>query len=113
LSTINTKLKHSASSGTTCTVFKSGFKIVACELWHYSAIKAPSFSLHFLFIAHSFAWFWNLHASESRSETPGKAWNVVLEKTGEDKLDRLCQKHSVTKSQEGEKYPTYDTRKEN
>jgi hypothetical protein len=36
-------------------------------------------------------------ASGSRSETPGKFWNVVLEKDGEDQLDRSCEKwRSVT-----------------
>jgi hypothetical protein len=35
--------------------------------------------------------------SESRSETPGKIWNVVLEKDGEDQLDRSCEKRgSIT-----------------
>jgi hypothetical protein len=28
----------------------------------------------------------------SRSETRGKFWNVVLEKDGEDQLDRSCEK---------------------
>jgi hypothetical protein len=34
----------------------------------------------------------NLDASGSRSETPGKFCNVVLEKDGKDWLDRLCEK---------------------
>jgi hypothetical protein len=43
---------------------------------------------------------WNLDTSESRSETPGKFWNVVLEKDGEDQLDRSCEKWgSITYSQ--------------
>ena len=38
-----------------------------------------------------------LDASGSRSEIPGKFWNVVLEKDGEDQLDRSCEKwRSVT-----------------
>jgi hypothetical protein len=32
--------------------------------------------------------------SEIRSETPGKFWNVVLEKDGEDQLDRSCDRWS-------------------
>jgi len=36
----------------------------------------------------SFIWCWNLDASGTRSETSGKFWNVVLEKDGEDQLDR-------------------------
>ena len=44
-----------------------------------------------------FAWCWNLDAPGNRSETPGKFWNVVLEKDGEDQLDRSCEKwRSVT-----------------
>jgi len=31
---------------------------------------------------HSFIWCWNLDASGSRSETPGKFWNVVMEEDG-------------------------------
>jgi hypothetical protein len=33
-----------------------------------------------------------LDASGSRSEIPGKFCNVVLEKDGEDQLDRSCEK---------------------
>jgi len=40
---------------------------------------------------------WNLDTSGNRSDTPGKFWNVVLEKDGEDQLDRSCEKwRSVT-----------------
>ena len=50
-----------------------------------------------LHLEHGFVWCWNLDASGSRSETPGKFWNVVLEKDGEDQLDRSCEKwRSVT-----------------
>jgi len=41
---------------------------------------------------HSFIWCWNLGDLCSRSETPGKFWNVVLEKDGLDQLDRSCEK---------------------
>ena len=34
----------------------------------------------------------NLDAPGNRSETPGKFRNVVLEKDGEDQLDRSCEK---------------------
>jgi hypothetical protein len=38
--------------------------------------------------------------SESRSETLGKFWNVVLDEDGEEQSDRLCEKwRSVTQSQ--------------
>ena len=39
-----------------------------------------------------FLWFWNLDASSSRSEIPGKFLNVVLEKDRKDPLDRSCDK---------------------
>ena len=45
-----------------------------------------------LHLEHGFVWCWNLDASGSRSEIPGKWWNVVLEKDGEDQLDRSCEK---------------------
>jgi hypothetical protein len=40
-----------------------------------------------------------LDASGSRSETPGKFLNVVLEKDGEDQLDRSCENilHEIRK----------------
>ena len=39
--------------------------------------------------------------------------SVVLEKDGEDHLDRSCEKwRSVTESQGGEEYPTYNKKKE-
>jgi hypothetical protein len=47
--------------------------------------------------------------SKSRPEIPGKFRNVVLEKDGEDQLDRSCEKwESVTESQGREEYPTYN-----
>ena len=33
-------------------------------------------------LEHNFIWCWNLDASGSRSETPRKFWNVVLEEDG-------------------------------
>jgi len=53
--------------------------------------------LYFTFVAHI----------GSRSETPGKFWDVVLEKDRKDQLDRLCEKwKSITESQGAEKCPT-------
>ena len=50
-----------------------------------------------LHLEHSYIWSRNLDASGSRSETPSKFWNVVLEKDGEDQLDRSCEKwRSIT-----------------
>jgi hypothetical protein len=44
---------------------------------------------------HSFVWCWNLETSERRSEIPGKLWNMVLEKDGEDNLDWSCKNEEV------------------
>ena len=47
-------------------------------------------------LEHSILWCWNLDTSESRSEIPGKFWNV-LEKDGEDQLERPREKwESIT-----------------
>ena len=40
----------------------------------------------------SFVWYWNLDTWESGAEIPGKFWNAVLEKDGEDQLSRSCEK---------------------
>jgi hypothetical protein len=45
-----------------------------------------------LYLEHSIEWCWNLDTLESRKEIPGKFWNVMLEKNGESKLDRSCEK---------------------
>ena len=55
-------------------------------------------------------WF---DTTESKSKIPWKFWNVVLEKDGEDQLDRSCEKlRTITKSQGGEEYPTINQEKE-
>jgi hypothetical protein len=48
------------------------------------ATEETSEELH---LEHSFVWCGNLDSSETISEVPGKFWNEVLEKDGEDKLD--------------------------
>jgi hypothetical protein len=46
---------------------------------------------------YSCIWCWILEASGSWSETPGKFWNVVFEKGGENQLDLSCEKwRSIT-----------------
>ena len=55
--------------------------------------------LKMLHVEHSFIWCWHFDASGSRSGTPGKFWNVVLEKDGEDQLDRSCEKWRSIKEQ--------------
>ena len=42
-------------------------------------------------------WRWILDSSESRSEILGNFPNVMLEKYGEDQLERSCEKWSVTR----------------
>jgi hypothetical protein len=65
-----------------------------------------------LHLEHCFVWCWNVDTSESRSEVSGEFWNVVLEKNGEDQLDRSCEKlRSITQSQGWEEYPTYNKKK--
>ena len=52
---------------------------------------------------------WNWDTSESISEIPVIFWNVVLEKDGEDQLDRSCEKRgSHVQSQEGQECPIYN-----
>jgi hypothetical protein len=41
-------------------------------------------TIEVLHLTHSFAWCWKLDTLQSRSRIPGKFWNVVLEKDGED-----------------------------
>jgi hypothetical protein len=38
-------------------------------------------------LEYSILWCWKFDTLKTRSETPGKFWNVVLEKDGEDQLD--------------------------
>jgi hypothetical protein len=65
-----------------------------------------------LHLEHCFLWCWKVDTSENRSEVSGKFWNVVLEKNGEDSLDWSCEKwRSITQSQRGEEYPTYNKKK--
>jgi hypothetical protein len=61
------------------------FCVIICCFW----LKFIPCMLH---LEHSFIWCWNLDASGSRSETPGKFWIVALEKDGKDQLDWSCLK---------------------
>jgi hypothetical protein len=66
-----------------------------------------------LHLEHSSVRCLHLDTSESRTEIPWTFWNVVLEKNGEDQLDRSCEKRgSITQSQGGKEYPTYNKAKE-
>ena len=45
-----------------------------------------------LYLGFIFLWCWNLDTLKSRLDIPGKFWNMVVEKDGEDQLDRSCEK---------------------
>jgi hypothetical protein len=49
---------------------------------------------------------------ESRSQIPGKFWNVVLRKTGEDQFDRSCEKLNITQNEGGKTHHAYNKTKE-
>jgi hypothetical protein len=67
-------------------------KLVKCYIWSVALCGAETWML-----------------SGSRSETPGKLKNVVLEKDAEDHLDRSYEKWwSVTDSQWAEEYPAWN-----
>jgi hypothetical protein len=42
-------------------------------------------------LEHNITWCWNLDTSETKLESDGKVWNMVLEKDG-DQLNRSCEK---------------------
>jgi len=50
-----------------------------------------------LHLDHRFIWCWNLDTAESSLDIPGKFWNMVLERDGEDQLDGSCEKWSITR----------------
>jgi hypothetical protein len=50
-------------------------KLVKCYIWDISFVRC-----------------WNWDTSRRRSYITGKFWNVMLEKNGEDQLDRWCEK---------------------
>ena len=62
---------------------------------YFLGVKEEEETNKMLHLEHGFVWCWNLDASGSRSEIPGKFWNVVLEKDGEDQLDRPCENEEV------------------
>ena len=71
--------------------------------WSYSTVNyLKKQTSEVLCLKHSTLRCSNLDTSESRSEISGRFWNVVLEKVGEDPLDRLCEKRgNITYSQKG------------
>jgi phage FluMu protein Com len=68
---------------------------------------------YFLPLSSLFPFQYEDPTSKSRSEILEKIWNVVLEKDGEDQLDRSCEKcRSVTQSEWAEEYPTRNKKTE-
>jgi hypothetical protein len=61
---------------------------------------------------HSLVWRCHMDASESRSQTPWKFCNVVLEKEGEYHLDGSCENKAILHSCGEKEQPTYNTEKE-
>jgi len=59
-----------------------------------SEIKCKAENSKVLHFEHSLVRCWKLDTLESRSEIPGKFWNVMLEKK-EDHLDRSCEEQSI------------------
>jgi hypothetical protein len=51
-------------------------------------LKFKEWTSKVLRLEERFVGFWKLAISESRSGIPGKFWDVVLEKDGEDQSDR-------------------------
>ena len=67
------------------------------SVYQHIGLKTEEETSKMVHLEHSFIWCWNLDDLCSRSETPGKFSNVVLEKDGEDQLYRSCEKwRSVT-----------------
>ena len=60
--------------------------------FHQTGLKFKEETIKVLHVEHSTVWCWNLDTWESRLETPRKFWNVVLEKGGDDQLNRFCEK---------------------
>jgi hypothetical protein len=69
------------------------------RLHHQTGLKFKDETCEVLHLEHRFVCCWNVDTSESRSEISGKFWNVVLQKDGEDQLDRMHVKWiSITQS---------------
>ena len=64
--------------------------------YQQTGLKFDEEASEMLRLGHGSVWRWNLDAPGNRSEKHGKFWIVVLEKDGEDQLDRSCEKWSVT-----------------
>ena len=76
---------------------KAAFNKKEESFYQQIGLKFEEETSEMLRLEHGSVWCWNLDAQGNRSEMPGKFWNVVLEKDGEDQLDGSCEKwRSVT-----------------
>jgi hypothetical protein len=61
-----------------------------------------------LHLEHNIEWGWHLDTSESRWDSPGKFWNLMLENDGKAQLDRSCEKwRSITQSRGGKEHSVH------
>ena len=70
---------------------KAAFNKKKIFFYQQIGLKFEEETSEILRLEHGSVWCWNLDAPGKRSETPGKFWNVVVEKDG-DQLDRSCEK---------------------
>jgi len=93
--------------------WKSSIQLEEGSFHQQIGLKFKEENTEVLHLEHSFVWSWNLDTSKSRSEVPGQFLNVVLEKDGEDHLVQEFEKwRSTIKSKRGNKYFTYNKKKE-
>jgi len=71
---------------------KAAFNKKKNLFYHQTGLKFEEDTSEMLRLGHGSVGCWNLESPGNRSETPGKFWNVVLEKDGEAQLDRSCEK---------------------
>lgn len=70
------------------------------------ASKVKEDTSEVLHLVYGLAWCWNLDILEIGSEVPGNVWNALVEKDGKDQFGWSFNKWSVTKSKDGQEYPT-------
>ena len=64
------------------------------------------------YLEYFFLWHWKLDSSESTREIPVKFWSTVLEKNGEDQLDRSCESWRIVAQNGVDEHLTYNKKKE-
>ena len=61
-------------------ILKSSIQHKKDSFHQQTGLKFKDEACDVLRLEHTFVWRWNMDTSESRSEIPGKIWNVVMEK---------------------------------